>query len=220
MRETHRHGWFARAVAISAVGLLAACGGDDSTAIPDSSTSSTVPPPDLTQLVLAPTDLNSGDALDAQWEVGDVSEGVDIVLPECVVEEPGDKAIASAEAKLVTVSPLHLPSVEEDLSAFGPDDAAKAFAAAELRLDDCAPQFVYQGEPVDGTIERLPLTLGGDQAAAWRTSVTIGGAAVSITSMHIVSGNLGVALVHVDVGVPDTSVLEGLAATALAKATG
>ncbi len=125
--------------------------------------------------------------------------------------------MASAGTKLVTVTDLKLPSVEHAVSAFEGSGAADAFDAAAARLDACQPEFAYQGTPAVGQIERLPLTLGGERSAAWRTTVTIAGAGVAITTIHVQDGSLETSLIHVDLGVPDPVLLEGYAAKALTK---
>jgi hypothetical protein len=206
--------------AMAAVILLGACGGgdDDDAAEPeDDPTSTTDGSVALEATLLTPADLDTGNDLDATWAVGDVSEGVDIQLPECLVETAADGATASAETKLVTETDLKLPSLEQDVAAFDAGGAAAAFEAATARLDGCTPEFVYQGTPAMGAIARLPLTLGGEQSAAWRTTVTIAGAGVSITTVHLQDGDLEASLVHVDLGTPDPAVLEGYVAKALAK---
>lgn len=216
MQRTSRFDAWRVGIAVLTVGMLAACGGGgDSKA--DPTTTTTDGTNALEARLLSAEDLATDDALDAGWEEGDVSEGVDIKLPDCVQEEPGDGATTSAEIKLVTISDLHLPSLEEDLSAFEDGGAEEAFAAAVARLDACDPAFEYQGAPAAGHIERLPLTLGGDQSMAWRTTVTIAGAPVAITNIHLQQGNLELALTHVDIGTPDPAEMESIAAAALAK---
>lgn len=200
------------------VGGLAGCGGDDGGSGDDVATTTTVDAAaELEGVLLTPEDLASDDPLDAPWIEGDPSAGVDIDLPECVLEEPPADATASAEVRLVTQNDLKLPSLEEDVSVFDGSGAADAFAAAEARLDGCTPTFVFQGTPSDGTIERLPLTLPGEQAAAWRTTVEIAGTAVSITNIHVQDDDHELALTHVDLGTPDPAVLEGYATQALSK---
>lgn len=206
------------------VTVLAGCGGDDSGSgdgAADDPTTTTVDnaaaQAALEAAVLTPADLSSGDALDVPWIEGSVSDGVDIKLPECVVEAPGSGAVASAEATLVSQNDFKLPSVEEDLSLYEDSGAADAFAAAVTRLDECTPTFVFQGTESPATIERLRLTLPGEQSAAWRTSVTIAGAGVAITSIHIQDGDHELALVHVDLGSPDPAAIEGIVAKAFAK---
>ena len=205
--------------ALAAVALLGACGGDDDDAAEpgDEPTSTTDGSAALDAALLTPADLDTGNDLDATWAVGNVSEGVDIQLPECLVETAADGATASAETKLVTETDLKLPSLEQDLAAFDAGGAAAAFDAAAARLDGCTPEFVYQGTPAMGAIARLPLTLGGERSAAWRTTVTIAGAGVSITTVHLQVGDVEAALVHVDLGTPDPAVLEGYVGKALAK---
>jgi hypothetical protein len=200
--------------------LVAACGGDDG---PDAS-DDTAPVADaapaaaeLDAALLTPADLDTGNDLDAGWELGDVSEGVEIDLPACITEEADGDAAATAETKLVTRNDLKLPSLEEYLAAYEDDGAAAAFDAAAARLDACAPEFVYEGTPSLGTTERLPLALDGEPAAAWRTTVTIAGAGVAITNVHAVQGDVVLTLVHVDLGTPDAALLESYARKALAK---
>ena len=209
-----------RGAAVLAVLLLAACGGGGDSSSDDTTTTTvdrTAAKADLTGRLLTPADLAPSDPLDKKWLVGDVAEGVDIQLPSCVVEEIDPKAIAGAEAKLVLDSPLHLPSLEEGIDTYAKGGAETAFAAAEQRLDGCTPEFVYQGTPSAGHIERLPLTLPGTESAAWRTTVTIAEAPVAITSIHVRQGDVELSLVHVDIGTPDVAVLEGYAAKAVAK---
>ena len=215
---------FVLVAGVSMASVLAACGGDDSGTVEGDDAATTTTADTTAELqaaldaaVLTPEDLSTGDSLDAGWALGDVSAGVDIELPSCVVEEPPAGALASAEARLVTQNDLKLPSLEEDLSVFEGEGAAEAFAAAEERLDACDPTFVYQGAEAVGVIERLELTLPGEQSAAWRTTVTIAGAGVSITNMHIQDGDHELVLTHVDIGTPDPALLEGFATKALAK---
>lgn len=209
------------AAAALSLALLAACGGDDDssadapTTTADPSAAATA---ELEAALLTPADLDTGNDLDAGWDVGDVSAGVDIELPDCVVEAEDEAAAASAATKLVTKNDLKLPSLEEYLAQH--DDAAGAAAAltaASERLDACQPEFVFQGEPAQGTTARLPLTLGGDQSAAWRTTVTIAGANVAITNIHVVQGDVALAMVHVDLGNPDAALVESYVTKALAK---
>ena len=210
----------AAAAAITALALLAACGGgDDDDAEPTSTTDpGAVLEAELEDRLLTVEDVTTGNALDAAWAVGDVSEGVDIELPDCLVEEPDDAALATAGTKLVTQTDFKLPSVEHAVAAYDDSEAAAAaFTAAAARLDGCVPEFVYQGTPSMGEIARLPLTLGGEQAAAWRTTVTIAGAGVSITTVHVQEGDHETSLVHVDLGTPEPALLEGYVSTALAK---
>lgn len=199
---------------IAASVALAACGGGgDGASEAEPTTTVDVAAALETQLLTA-EDLATDDPLDAGWEVGDVASGVDIQLPECLLEAPDD----AAEVKLVSKTDLKLPSLEEDLAR--PDDPAASFEEAAAWLDGCTPEFVFGGAPATGTIERLPIEVGGEQSGAWRTSVTIAGVPVSITNIHIQEGDEHLSLVHVDGGVPDSTVLEGLAATALTKMTG
>lgn len=206
------------------VGLLAGCGGDDSgdgDKAADEPTATTVDTAAtqaaLDAAVLTPEDLSTGDALDVAWAEGSVSDGVDIQLPECVVEVPGAGAVASAEAQLVSQTAFKLPSVEEDLSAYEGSGAADAFDAAVARLDGCEPTFVFEGTESPATIERLKLTLPGEQSGAWRTIVTIAGQGVAITSIHIQDGDHELALVHVDLGTPDPAAIEGIVTKAFTK---
>lgn len=213
------------AAALLAIGLVGACssgaGGGGDKAAGDPPASTTEDRAALTAALgaraLTPEDLATGDALDVGWSAGDVTQGVDIVLPDCVLEEAGGTAEASTSTKLVTNSDLHLPSIEQGLAQYPTGGASKAFDDAAARLDACEPTFIFQGAPAVGTTERLPLTVGGDQAAAWRTTVTIAGAAVSVTTIHVQDGDLEVSLVHTDLGTPDAAALEGLVAKAIAK---
>jgi hypothetical protein len=204
------------AIVVLALALLGACssGDDDGGAVADESTTTTEAL-DLDAALLTPEDLATGDALDAGWVVGDVSAGVEIDLPDCLLETPSGGT--HAEAKLVTNNDLKLPSFEEDLSAYEGDGAADAFTAAATRLDGCAPEFVFQGTPSTGAIERLPLTIAADQSAAWNTTVSIAGVDVSITTIHVVAGDHELSFVHVNTGPPDATVLEGYVSKALAK---
>jgi hypothetical protein len=61
------------------------------------------------------------------------------------------------------------------------------------------------------------MSLGGDQSAAWRTTVTIAGVGVSITNVHVQQGDDALALTHVDAGTPEVTVIEGFVTKALAK---
>ena len=214
------------AAAVLSLALLAACGGDDGgdETAPDAADTSTTADDGaaaaeeaLQDRLLTPTDLATGNDLDAGWEVGDVSAGVDIELPACVVEAVDGAAAAGASTKLVTKNDFKLPSIEEYVGTYDAGAATAAFEAAAARLDACQPEFVYQGTPSMGAIERLPLTLPGEHSGAWRTTVTIAGAGVSITNVHLVQGDLEVALVHVDLGTPDPALLESIVATAAAK---
>ncbi len=103
------------------------------------------------------------------------------------------------------------------VSTFEGSGAASAFDAAAARLDGCQPEFSYQGTPAVGEIERLPLTLGGERSGAWRTTVTIAGAGVAITTIQVQDGDHLTSLVHVDLGVPDPALLEGYVAKAVGK---
>jgi hypothetical protein len=205
--------------AVLVAALVAGCSSGDDTAAKATTTTvdAAAAKTELATHLLTADDLASGDALDVGWLSGDVAQGVDIKLPDCVLEAPGAPALATVEAKLVTDSDLHLPSIEEDLASYAAGDAAKAFAAAAARLDGCKPTFVYQGEPAEGQIARLPLTLGGSESAAWRTTVTIAGAPVAITSIHVRRDNIEMSLIHVDLGSPDAATIEGIAAKAIAK---
>lgn len=211
------------AAALVTAGLLAGCGGDDGGATADpapeatTTTEAAFDPAAFAALVLTPDDLATGDSLDVGWVVGDVSAGVDIELPECVLEETPADATATAESKLVTDNDLKLPSLEEDLGLFPAGGAAAAFEAAGARLNACDPTFVFQGAEAVGQIAPITLALGGDRSAAWRTTVTIAGAAVSITNVHVQQGDYELSLVHVDLGTPDPTLIEGFAAKALAK---
>lgn len=214
-----------RIVVLAAAVLTAACGGgDDDDGAVASSTTAAVDDAAVTSALrgqlLALEDLATDDPLDTPWVAGDVQEGVDIELPGCVVEEPLADALGGVEGKFVTQSDLKLPSLEEDLARYeDADGAAAAFDAAVARLDGCTPVFVFQGTPSDGSIERLALTLPGEQSAAWRTTVTIAGAVVSVTTIHVQQGDLELVLVHTDLATPDPAALEGYAAKAAARLT-
>jgi hypothetical protein len=205
---------------VAAVTLAAACsGGDDDDGAAASSTTAepAATTADLEARLLTLEDLAPESSLDAAWLQGDVAEGVDIQLPGCVVEEPLEGAVGAVEAKFVRDTVFKLPSIEEDLAEYEGTGAADAFAAAGARYDGCTPEFVFEGAPSVGTVERLPLTLGGEQSAAWRISVTIAETAISITSIHVQQGDLELSLVHVDVGVPIPADLEAIAAKAIGK---
>ena len=200
--------------------MLAACGGGGSSTAAKATTTTAdaaAAKAALTSLLLTPADLVTGDALDAGWEAGDVSKGVDIKLPACVQEAIGAQATTGVETRLVTKSGLHLPSLQEDLSSFGSGGAASDLAAATKRLDACVPTFVFQGSPTTGQIQPLPFTVTGATATAWRTTVTIAGAGVAITNVHVVKGDVELSLIHVDLGTPDIAALQGLAQKALTK---
>lgn len=203
----------------AAVVLLAACGGgDDDDASPSTTIEPVVVVADLDGMLLTLADLAPDDPLEAAWLEGKVDDGVDIQLPDCLIEDPGVEALGSAEATFVRDTPFKLPSLEQDLSQYADAAAAaEAFEVAADRLDGCVPEFVFEGTPSSGTIARLPLTLGGDESAAWRTTITIAETAISITSIHLVEGDLELSFVHVDAGIPDPAVLEGHVAMALAK---
>jgi hypothetical protein len=212
-----------RIVAVLVGGLLvvgAGCGGsDDSAASSDTTTASASAPArsESEARLLALADIQTTDALDARWEVRDVTEGVDIVLPPCI-DEDATATDSSASIKLTTVNDLHLPSLEEQVTGYAGDGAAAAFDAAVDRLDGCDPRFSYQGTPSQGTI--APLDLGvslGDESKAWRTTVTIAGAEVSVTTIQIRKGDFVASLVHTDITEPDTSVIAGFATKAAAK---
>lgn len=210
-----------RSVALCAVvvALVSGCSsGDDSSSEETTTTSAAAAPSkeDAAARLLVLADLASADALDAPWVAGDVSEGVDITLPSCIDED----AVATddtAAAKFVTQNDLKLPSLEEHLTGYAGDGASDAFDAAAARLDGCDPEFVFQGEPAVGTISRLDLPGLPPGAAAWRTAVTIAGAQVAITSVHLVDGDWEMSLVHVDIGTPDPAKLADLANDAAAK---
>jgi hypothetical protein len=193
---------------------LAACGGDDSSSSDDTTTTTSV---DVDAMLLVPEDLNSDDALDAKWLVGDVSEGVDITLPDCIDEELLDPAPADGKAKLVRETELKLPSVEQHVGAWTGDGAKAAYDAAVARLDACDPQFTYQGAPSAGTIARFDLPAVGDESVAWRTNVTIAGAPVSITSIHVLVGDVEMSIVHTDLNTPDPAELGQIVTTAADK---
>lgn len=210
---------FRLATALVLVALLSACGGGakKEAAAPTTILDTAKLKAALEARLLTPADLATGDSLDVGWEPGDAGGGVDIQLPDCVQENAGTGAVTSAAQDLIMKTDLKLPAVQEDLSSYAPGGAAKAFTAAASRLDGCQPTFVFQGTPSAGKIERLPLTVGTGQSQAWRTTVTIAGAAVSITSIHAQQGDVEMALVHVDLGTPDPAALEALGAKALAK---
>jgi hypothetical protein len=193
---------------------LAACGGDDSSSSDDTTTTTSV---DVDAMLLVPEDLNSDDALDAQWAVGDVSQGVDIVLPDCIDEELLAPAPTDGTAKLIRQTEFKLPSVEQHIGAWAGDGAKAAYDAAVARLDACDPQFTYQGAPSAGTIARFDLPAVGDESVAWRTNVTIAGAPVSITSIHVLVGDVEMSIVHTDLNTPDPAELAQIAATAADK---
>jgi hypothetical protein len=218
VRGTHTR--YRVAAGLVVVALMSACGGGGGgakAAAPTTTIDAAKLKSALEARLLTPADLTTGDALDVGWEHGDAGGGVDIKLPDCVQENAGSGAVTSAASDLIQKTDLKLPAVQEDLSSYSSGGAQKAFTAAEARLDSCQPTFVFQGTPSTGKIERLPLTVGSQQSQAWRTTVTIAGAAVSITSIHVQQGDVEMALVHVDLGTPDTAAIEALGAKALAK---
>lgn len=202
------------AVLAGAVLVLGACSGDDDTSSDGATTTTSV---DVDAMLLVPADLNSDDALDAKWAVGDVSEGVDIVLPDCIDEELLEPAPVDGRAKLVRETEFKLPSVEQHVGAWTGNGAKAAYDAAVARLDACDPQFTFQGTPSAGTIARFDLPAVGDESVAWRTNVTIAGAPVSITSIHVLVGDLEMSIVHTDLNTPDPAELAAIAAEATAK---
>ena len=204
-----------KTVAVLVVALaLAACSSSDDSSSDDTTTTTSV---DVDAMLLVPEDLNSDDALDAKWLVGDVSEGVDIELPACIDEELLDPAPVDGKAKLLRETEFKLPSVEQHIGAWTGDGAKAAYDAAVARLDACDPQFTYQGTPSAGTIARFDLPAVGDQSVAWRTNVTIAGSPVSITSIHVLVGDLEMSIVHTDLNTPDPAELGEIATKAAAK---
>jgi hypothetical protein len=201
------------------VALLGACssGDDDTAADGTTTTAAGASQGDVDAALLVAADLASDDPLDGVWLVGDVAEGVDIVLPECIDEELLDPAPADGAAKFVTQSDLKLPSLEQHIGGYSGDGAAAAFDAAVARLDGCEPEFTFQGTPSSGVIERLELPALGDESAAWHTTVTIAGTSVDITSFHVRDGDLEMSLVYTFVGTPDTAVIADLFTRAAAK---
>jgi hypothetical protein len=213
-------------VTLAAVLALSACsGGDDDDAGADTdATTTTVDAAALTTelegQLLTLEDLATEDSLDAAWLEGNVQEGVDIDLPACVVEETPAGALAGAEAKFVRDTAFKLPSLEEDLAVFADAaGASAAYEAAVARYDGCTPEFTFEGATSTGTIAPLALTLGGDEAKAWRITVTIAETPISITSIHVLQGDHELSLVHVDAAVPAEADLEDYAAKALAHLT-
>lgn len=203
-----------------AVALVAGCSsGDDSGSGGSTTTTDRAPSSqrEVEAKLLTPADLASDDPLDVPWLVGDVSEGVDIVLPDCIDEELVEPAPTDGSAKLVSATDFKLPSLEQRLGAWTGDGAKAAFDAAVERLDGCDPQFTYQGTPSAGVIARLDLPPLGDESVAWRTVVTIAGAEVNITTIHVLVGDLEMSLVHTDITTPDPATLAEIAATAAAK---
>jgi hypothetical protein len=197
--------------------VLSACGGDDSA---DGTATTVAPGPskaELTAKVLTADDLATGDPLDVGWSAGDLGDGVDITLPECVDEDRFDSA-RTAVAKLVTNSPLKLPALEEHLTAYAEPGAVDAAVnAVAARLDTCAPAFEFQGTPSTGTITRLEMPMMGDTVEAWQTSVDIAGTQVAITNAYVQEGDLVAAFVHVDGGTPDTATIAALLQKAVDK---
>jgi hypothetical protein len=193
--------------------VLAACGGDDGGSADATTTTTAAAGPskaELTAKVLTPDDLATGDSLDVGWSAGDVSDGVDIGLPECVDQDHFDTA-RTAVAKLVTNSPLKLPALEEHLTAYADAGALDAaMNAAADRLDACTPEFDFEGTKSSGTIDRLELPSMGDGVEAWRTTVEIAGTQVAITNAYVQKGDLIAAFVHVDGGTPDTATIAAL----------
>jgi hypothetical protein len=208
--------------ALAAVLVLAvsACGGsDDASGSSDTNGASAPSKVEVAAHLLTVADLPTPDALDAPWEVRDVTEGVEIQIPACLDEDrlAGDH---TAQAKLAKVTDFHLPSLEQQITGY-PDDAGArtAYDAAAARLDGCAnPEFVYQETPSAGAI--TPLDLGvdlGPRAKAWRTTVTIAGAQIAVTTIHVAKGNLEMSIVYTDIGNPDTATIAGYASTATGK---
>lgn len=202
------------------IAVLGACGGGDDDDATDPTTTTTEAGPtkaDAAAHVLLLEDFASADALDAKWEEGDVTAGVPIELPACIDEEL-QETDTTALAKFVTVNEFHLPSVDQRVTAYAGDGAAEAFDAAVARLDGCAePEFIYDGAPAKGTTLRLDLPAAGDRSQAWRTTVTIAGAQVSITTMHVVQDDLEMSIVHTDIAQPDQAKLEALLEKATAR---
>lgn len=197
-------------VLVAGAMALAACGGDDSTASSTTTTAAGPSKAELTALLLTPADLGTGDALDAKWATGDVSDGVDITLPKCVDEDQFDGS-STVVAKLVTDNPLKLPALEEHLTAYADRAAADAsLKAAATRLDGCAPEFIFQGTTSKGTIARLEVPSLGDATEAWRTTVEIAQTQVAITNVYTRVGNDVVSFVHVDAGNPDVTAITAL----------
>lgn len=192
--------------------VVAACGGDDGDSADATTTTAAAGPSkaELTAKLLTADDLATGDPLDVGWSAGDLSEGVDIELPKCVDEDQFDTA-GTAVAKLVTNSPLKLPALEEHVTGYA--DAAAvdvAMNAAATRLDDCTPEFDFEGTPSTGEIDRLEMPAMGDAVEAWRTTVEIAGTQVAITNAYVQKGDRIAAFVHVDGGNPDTAAISAL----------
>lgn len=204
-------------VAASGAGVAGCGGGDDGSAEP-TTTSEAAPTVDAADHVLRLEDFASDDPLDAPWEEGDVSAGVPIELPACI-DEAGAAADGTVTAKFVTVTDLHLPAVDQQVTAHrSAADAAAAYDEAVARLDGCGtPTFVYEGEPSTGSTTVLELPAMAERSRAWRTTVTIAGAQVSITTVHAVEGVLHMSLVHTEVGAPDQARIEAIVAKAAAR---
>lgn len=205
------------AAVLVSVAVLAGCGGDDGDAAGRSTTTTEAPAPAAASRLLTLDDFASDDPLDAPWEEGDVAAGVEIVLPDCIDEE-AVATDATAVAKFVTVSELKLPSLDQTVTAHDDEAAAEAaFAAAVARLDGCTdPVFTYQGEPTAGTVVPHDLPALGDESKAWRTTVTIVGTPVQITTVHVRVGSFETSLVHTDISQPDDAKIADLAAKAAA----
>jgi hypothetical protein len=202
------------ALALAALLAVTACGGDDDTAAKP-----TVPPkPASASRLLELADIQTTDALDARWEVRDVQEGVDIELPPCIDEEAHAER-NTARVNLTAVGDLHLPSLDEQVTGYADAGGAHdGFAAAVARLDTCDARFVFEGTPSQGAI--APLDLGtslGDESKAWRTTVTIAGAAVNVTTIQIRKGEFVASLVYTDIAQTDLAAVVGYATKAAAK---
>lgn len=195
---------------VAVVALVGACGGDDSSSSSEEPVDEGPPQSLVDASLLTVEDLASDDPLDAPWIVGDVAEGVDIVLPDCIDEELLAAAPADGEAKFVTQNDLKLPSIEQHVGGYPGQGSKAAFNAAVERLDACEPEFTYQGTPSTGTMARLELPTFGDESAAWRLTVTIAGTDVAITTLHVWAGDLEMSIVHTDVGTPDVATLTAL----------
>jgi hypothetical protein len=196
---------------------VAGCGGDDSGSASSTSAAAGPSRSEAAARLLALSDIQTTDPLDARWEERSVQEGVDIELPECIDEEAHALA-TSARVSFATVSDLHLPSLDEQVTGYAGTGAEDAYGAAVERLDGCEPTFVFEGTPSQGAI--APLDLGvelGDASKAWRTTVTIAGAEVKVTTVQIRRGDYVAALVHTDIAQPDLEKIVGYATTAAAK---
>jgi hypothetical protein len=176
-------------------------------------TTTTIALPDLKAEALSISDMPTG------WSV-DNSSGSSGSGPDCL--KPLQHPAASLERASASFQNGDLPNMDESLAYYATGEARNAYLRYVATLAACRQvTFKVSGHTLSGSMGEMSFPSVGDESRAYQinmsTSVSGVDFSVGIDVVVVRKGNVAMDLVLVDLGTPDTALLQQFSAKAVAK---